>query len=290
MTAPGAHAPAESLPPRETPGRRRTLLMGVVNVTPDSFSDGGRFLRTEDAVAQGERLLAAGADILDIGGESTRPGHRPTPEAVQIERVVPVIAALRARHAAPISMDTTWSSVARAALDVGATWVNDTKALRDDEDLAGLAARSGATLVLMHRFEPARQQGGFPAPGRELARLVGERLAERAAIAMERGVARERIVLDPGIGFGTLPEDAVALHAFCDELRSTGFPLLFGTSRKSFLGALTGRAVHEREFATAASVALLARAGVEVLRVHDVAAMRDVVAVADAIRWMEARP
>ena len=268
----------------------RTRVVGIVNVTPDSLWDGGRHLDAAAAISHGEALVAAGADLLDIGGESTRPGHTPVPPQVQIERVVPVLEGLAARVDVPLSIDTTWSPVARAALAAGATWINDTMALGDDVGLADLAAREGAVLVLMHRFQPPRQPDQQPRPGRALVRLVAERLRERVALALAHGVPRENLVVDPGIGFGTLPDDALAMHVYVDELRALGLPLLFGTSRKSFLGHVTGREVGERGAATAASVAWLARAGVEYLRVHDVGATRDVVAVVDALRAMEGSP
>lgn len=266
-------------------GDGQTRLMGVLNVTPDSFFDGGRHVDHAAAVAHGLALAVAGADVLDVGGESTRPGHEPVPAAEQIARVVPVIAALAAATTVPIAVDTTLGAVAAAALDAGASWVNDTSALRHDDRLADLCASRGCPVVLMHRFEPPRRVDAWPPPGRELVRRVGQELAERVAVAESRGIDRSRIVLDPGIGFGTLVDDNLAMHAFLDELRQPGLPLLFGTSRKSFLGRLTGRTdPADRLHATAGSVACLALLGVEILRVHDVAEMRDVVRVADAIR------
>ena len=261
-----------------------TRIMGVLNVTPDSFSDGGRFVDPGRAVAHGLELVEQGADVLDVGGESTRPGHVPVDADEQIRRVVPVVEALRAATDVPISIDTTRAAVARAALDAGASWVNDTRALADDPELAPLCAARDCTVVLMHRFDPPRRAADGGGDPRAVARLVADRLAARARAAQEAGIRAERLVLDPGVGFGTLPEDAVALHAFVDELRRPGLPLLFGTSRKSFLGHLTGRPVDDRLAATAASIAVLAVAGVEWVRVHDVGTMRDVVAVADAVR------
>ena len=269
-------------------GGGRTLLMGVLNVTPDSFSDGGRFFEGHTAIEHGIELVRRGADILDVGGESTRPGHARVAAAEQIERVVPVIRALAARVETPISIDTTLLEVAQAALDAGASWINDTTALGDDPALADLAAERGAMLVLMHRFEPPRTADSHPAPGRALVREIVARLRPRLESALQRGVPRESLVIDPGVGFGTLIEDALALHAFVDDLRELGLPLMFGTSRKSFLGRLTNRSVGEREFATAASVARLVHKRVEIVRVHDVGAMRDVVTVTEAIRSMEA--
>jgi dihydropteroate synthase len=266
-----------------TVGGDRTRLMGILNVTPDSFFDGGRYDELEQAVAQGQALVAAGADVLDVGGESTRPGHARVGADEQIRRVVPVIRALAGAFDVPMSVDTTLAAVADAALDAGASWVNDTTAFRQDPGLADVCAARACPVVLMHRFDPARRDGDQP-NGRALVRAVTEALAERVAFAESRGIARERIVLDPGVGFGTLSADNLAMHAFVDELRALALPLLFGTSRKSFLGQVTGREVGDRLFGTAASQACLALAGVEILRVHDVAEMRDVVAVADAIR------
>jgi dihydropteroate synthase len=267
-----------------TLGFGRTRLMGILNVTPDSFFDGGRYDDPSRAVAQGEAMVAAGADVLDVGGESTRPGHARVSADEQIRRVVPVVRALAEAVRVPISVDTTLAAVARAALDAGASWVNDTTAFRQDPGLADVCADRGCPVVLMHRFDPPRREGAGHGSGRAVVRAVVENLGERVAFAVDRGIARERIVLDPGVGFGTLSADNLAMHAFVDELRALRLPLLFGTSRKSFLGHVTGKEVGDRLLATAASQACLALAGVEILRVHDVAEMRDVVTVADAIR------
>jgi dihydropteroate synthase len=266
-----------------TVGGPRTRLMGILNVTPDSFFDGGRYDELDAAVAQGRALVDAGADVLDVGGESTRPGHDRVPADEQIRRVTPVIRALAQAVDVPISIDTTLGPVAAAALEAGASWVNDTTAVRQDPGLADVCAAHGCPVVLMHRFDPPRQDAAAPT-GRALVRAVAAALAERVAFAVDRGIDRNRIVLDPGVGFGTLSSDNLAMHAFVDELRALDLPLLFGTSRKSFLGHVTGREVGDRLFATAASQACLALAGVEILRVHDVREMRDVVAIADAIR------
>jgi dihydropteroate synthase len=264
-------------------GGGRTRLMGVLNVTPDSFYDGGRYVDVGAAVAHGRALVEAGADILDVGGESTRPGHCRVDAGEQLRRILPVVRALAAAVEVPISVDTTLAEVAAEALDAGASWINDTSALTQDPALAPLCAARGCPVVLMHRFEPVRTEGTAP-EGRALVRQVAAALAERARFAEAQGIDRARIVLDPGVGFGTLPADNLAMHAHVEELREPGLPLLFGTSRKSFLGQLTGRPAGDRLLATAASTAALALAGVEILRVHDVAAMRDVVAVCDAIR------
>lgn len=253
--------------------------MGVVNVTPDSFSDGGRFVDPGAAVGHGLELASAGATVLDVGGESTRPGYEPVAAEEQIRRIEPVIAELRPRTAAWISVDTTRASVARAALAAGADIVNDTSALTEDDELAEVVAASGCWIVLMHRFSPPRRRDD---DGCVVAAIL-EGLSRRIDHATRRGIDRTKIIVDPGLGFGTRPDDAPRILARITELRQLDCPMLVGPSRKSFLGALTGRAVAEREFGTAAAVAALTLAGVELLRVHDVAAMLDVVKVANAI-------
>jgi dihydropteroate synthase len=250
---------------------RRPLVMGVVNVTPDSFSDGGRFFDPAAAVAHGERLWAEGADWLDVGGESTRPGSAPVPPAEQIRRVVPVIAALAARSRAPLSVDTTSAEVAAAALEAGATVINDVSGL-GDPGMAPLAARAGATLVVMHlRGTPADMQRDTA-----YADLVGEvtaHLRARAAVAVAAGVAPERVIVDPGLGFGKAPLDNPRLVAAVPAIRALGHRVLIGGSRKAFVGRLTGVAAAEDRVHGSVGVALAAAAlGADVIRVHDVAA------------------
>ncbi|MHC5071371.1 MAG: dihydropteroate synthase [Planctomycetota bacterium] len=240
-------------------GTGHTRVMGVVNVTPDSFSDGGRFLDPEAAIAQGLRMVREGADVLDVGGESTRPGYVPVAPAQQLERILPVIAGLRQQVDVPISVDTTRAVVAAAALDAG-------------------------TVVLMHRFVPSRKQTSGPPSGRDMVALLVRNLAARLQEATSHGIREDRIVLDPGIGFGTRSQDNLELLARIGMLQHLQRPLLAGPSRKSFLGELTGKPPAERVAATAAAVTALALAGVEIVRVHDVAEMVDVVHVADAIR------
>ncbi len=269
-------------------GGGRTQLMGVLNVTPDSFSDGGRFVDSQVAVAHAEAMVEAGASILDLGAESTRPGHAEVPAAQQLERLMPVLDALRPRIDVPISIDTTRAEVAATALAAGADWINDTTALSADADLAAVVAEHRCPVVLMHRFAPARTPAATPPAGRRLAEVVAQQLAAAADRAQAAGIAKEAILLDPGIGFGTTAEDCVALLAHVDALRAAGFPLVVGPSRKSFLGQLTGREVEARLAGTAAAVACLALGGVEIVRVHDVAEMRDVVTVSDAVRTAEA--
>ena len=252
----------------------RTVVMGILNVTPDSFSGDGR-LALSDAVERAEAQYAAGADIIDIGGESTRPGHRQIPIAEEIERVVPVIRAVRERFADwPISIDTYKPAVARAALAAGADCINSIWGASDE--LIALALETGATLAIMHNRKETYEG--------EIVEEVLRALGAEARRARERGVPEERIVLDPGIGFGKTPDQNIAVLAGLDRLVGLGYPTLLGTSRKSTLGKLAGRVrPDERIFATAATTALAVRAGIDIVRVHDVAATRDVVAVSDAI-------
>ena len=264
----------------------RTLVMGVVNVTPDSFSDGGRYFTPEQAVAHGRQLLAEGADILDIGGESTRPGSEPITIDEELRRVVPVIEQLAQTPNAVISIDTTKSEVARAALAAGAEIVNDISALRFDFHIADEVARTGAGFILMHsRGTPAKMQRMPPAP--DILRDVTTSLRRSLAMAERRGVAREQIVLDPGIGFGKTAEQNVELIAKLDGLirEFPDLPWLVGASRKGFIGRLLDDApVDARLHGTMATVAAAILHGAKIVRVHDVRAARETARVADAIR------
>jgi dihydropteroate synthase len=261
---------------------RRTLVMGVLNVTPDSFSDGGRFFDVERAVARALEMEAEGADILDVGGESSRPGSAPVPPEEELRRVVPVVEALAGRVAIPISVDTTRAATARAAVAAGAEILNDISALRFDADLATVAAETGAGLVLMHmRGTPATMQR--LAPAEEIFDEIERDLLVALGTAEARGVAATRVVLDPGIGFGKTVEQNVALIARGDRLARLDRPVLVGTSRKSFLGKLTGRETGDRLAATVASVAAAVLRGAHVVRVHDVREAVDAVRVADAV-------
>ncbi len=259
--------------------------MGIVNVTPDSFSDGGRYADPASAIAHGRRLLAEGADILDIGGESTRPGAtRPLLEE-ELARVVPVIAALSGD--AVVSVDTMRAEVARAALDAGARIVNDVSGGLADPAILDVVAGSGATYLAMHwRGHADRMQSlaSYDETGGVVATVARE-LAERAAAARAAGIPQDRLVLDPGLGFAKTAEHNWALVAGLDELAALGFPLLVGGSRKSFLGSLlpdqdgVARPVDEREAASTALTLLLAQRGVWGIRVHDVRASRDALTV-----------
>jgi dihydropteroate synthase len=263
----------------------RTQVMAVLNATPDSFSDGGRFAGVDAALAHAEAVFAAGADLVDVGGESTRPGSEPVPEAEERRRVIPVIEAIVRRGLGPVSIDTTKASVARAALEAGAGLVNDVSAGTFDPALLAVVAESGVPVVLMHtRSRPRDMQSGQWVYEGGVVAAVRSWLAERVRVAVEAGVHPEAIALDPGIGFGKTVEENCALLGGVEALRGLGHPVLVGTSRKSFLGAITGREVGARMFGTAASVAVAALAGAELVRVHDVAEMVDVVRVVDAVR------
>jgi dihydropteroate synthase len=256
--------------------------MGIVNVTPDSFSDGGRFFEPEDAVAQGRRLLAEGADILDIGGESTRPGAAPVSAEAEIERTAPVIAQLTGgRGDVRVSIDTTKVAVARAAIEAGASYVNDVSAFRFEPALAGLVADAGVQCCLMHMRGEPRTMQDTPHYD-DVVSDVKAHLEQRMAFAVAEGVPEERIQLDPGIGFGKTIEHNLELLRRLDEIVALGRPVLIGTSRKSFLGALTGRGVDERVAGTIATNVLAFTKGARIFRVHDVAPVRDALTVAAA--------
>jgi dihydropteroate synthase len=255
------------------------LVMGVVNVTPDSFSDGGRFLDAEAAVAHGQALLGEGADILDVGGESTRPGAEPVTADAEIARVVPVVEALAS--AGRVSIDTTKRGVAEAAIAAGATYVNDVSAFRFDPDLAALVAQAGVDCCLMHMRGDPRTMQDNPRYD-DVVDDVKAHLSERIAYAIGAGVGEERIHVDPGIGFGKTLAHNLELLRRLDEIVALGRPVVIGTSRKSFLGKLTGRGVDERVPGTIATNVLALERGARIFRVHDVAAAREALTVAAA--------
>ncbi|ROR72462.1 dihydropteroate synthase [Bogoriella caseilytica] len=266
----------------------RTLVMGVLNVTPDSFSDGGRWADTASAVARGQEMLAQGADIIDVGGESTRPGAATVPVAEEIQRVVPVVEALsNAAPSAEISVDTTRAAVAQAALDAGARIVNDVSGGQADPQIFGVIARSGARYVLQHRR-------GTPETMNDLAvyqDVVAEVRAELAGMlqaALAAGVSPEVIIVDPGLGFAKQAEHNWRILAHLEEFTSLGYPLLIGASRKRFLDDVSsGAQPGDRDNSTAAVTALAAAAGVWGVRVHSVPASLDAVRV--AATWREHR-
>ncbi len=281
-------------------------LMGVINVTPDSFSDGGSFADPAEAVAHGVRLAEEGAEILDVGGESTRPGAEPVPASEEIARVQPVIAGIAAvSEGVQVSIDTSKRAVAEVALAEGATLVNDVTAFRGDPEMAGLVADAGVDCCLMHMLgEPRTMQDGVGGHSyKDVVSEVKAFLEERLAFALREGVAAERIMLDPGIGFGKSAAHNLELLRRLGELVAIGRPLVIGTSRKTFLGrvaaaAARGEAIDEVEPlptterlpGTIATNVLAYERGASVFRVHDVAAVRDALAVAAATlgrRWTE---
>ena len=277
---------------RSLPYGVRTLVMGVLNVTPDSFSDGGLFFDRARALEHAERMVAEGADILDVGGESTRPGGAAVDEGEEIRRVLPVIELLAGRVPVPVSVDTTKAHVARAALDAGAEIINDISGLRFEPALADEAARAGAGLVLMHSLGTRERMHTLPPVADILPEVVGS-LRRSVAGAERRGLPRACIAVDPGFGFGKSQEQNVELLARLDRIAAAfpDLPLLVGTSRKRFVGALLGGApAGERLHGTMATVAAAVLRGAHVVRVHDVRAAVETARVADAIKAAEARP
>jgi len=266
---------------------KRTLVMGVLNVTPDSFSDGGKFLQPENAIEQAFAIERAGADLLDIGGESTRPGSVETPASEELDRILPVLEALRGRLKIPISVDTRRAGVAELALRAGAELLNDVSGLKSDPRIAEVAARHGVPLILMHmRGEPRTMQtGGF---ARNVVKDVIQGLRKSLAAARKAGVAKSQIILDPGIGFGKSFSQNYELLQKLPQLAKLGYPLLLGTSRKSFLGATLARdrkpaPPEERIWGTAATVTASILNGAHIVRAHDVAEMVQVARVADCL-------
>jgi dihydropteroate synthase len=262
------------------------VVMGVVNVTPDSFSDGGQWLDAGAAIAHGRELVAQGAAILDIGGESTRPGAEAVTETEERRRVLPVLDGL-AGAGARLSIDTSKAAVAAAALDAGATIVNDVTALRGDPLMAQLVAERGCHVCLMHMLGEPRTMQQHPSYT-DVVDEVKAFLAERLRFAVAHGIAQERVWLDPGIGFGKTIDHNLELLQRLGELAELGRPLVVGTSRKSFLGTITGRGPQERVAGTIATNVLALARGASIFRVHDVAQARDALAVAAATlagRW-----
>ena len=264
----------------EFPGR--PLIMGVVNVTPDSFYDGGRHLDAEAAVAHAVRLVEEGADLLDVGAESTRPGADAVNEVEERRRVIPVVTAVAKAVTVPISIDTSKAAIAREALDAGAVLVNDVTALRGDSAMVDVVARSGAGIVLMHMYGTPRTMQQAPRYD-DVVEEISVFFEERIHFAMTHGIVRRQIILDPGIGFGKLLVHNLTLLAQLRCFEIFECPLLVGVSQKAFLGQLLDRPVQERQWGTAAAVAMAVDRGAGILRVHDVRAMKDVVQVAAAI-------
>jgi dihydropteroate synthase len=266
----------------------RVLVMGVLNVTPDSFSDGGRFIDPGAAIAHARSMLEQGADLIDVGAESTRPGSVPVPADEQWRRLEPVLEVLGREPAACVSVDTASAEVARRALDLGAQVVNDVTAL-DDPDMAGVVARAGAGVVLMHmRGTPADMQR--EPRYEDVAREVTAWLAVRLARARDAGIAERSIALDPGIGFGKTLEHNLELLARLDEIAELDRPLVIGVSRKSFLGRLTDRPLDQRLEAGLAASAIAVFQGAAVLRTHDVESTRQATLIAAALRGARRAP
>lgn len=292
-----AHQIGLALPPEQPPvwvtargtvSLERPVILGILNVTPDSFSDGGRFSQLDDALAQADRLLADGANMLDIGGESTRPGNPdPVPEDEELRRVIPVIEALVRRHPGlMLSVDTVKARVARTAIDAGAAVINDVSAFRLDPAMAATAADLRAGVVLMHSrgttstmatLDHAEYEG-------DVVAMVRRELSDAAARAVSAGIPDENIILDPGLGFAKTAEHNLLITDRLAELVALGRPVLVGPSRKRFLGSVTGREVAERDMATAAACVVAYERGATLFRVHNVALTRDALAVAHAVR------
>jgi dihydropteroate synthase len=258
--------------------------MGIVNVTPDSFSDGGSYFSPEQAVAHGLRLAAEGADILDIGGESTRPGAAPVSAVEEADRVLPVLTELAVQVDIPLSIDTMKAEVARRALAAGAEIIYDVSALRFDPEMGHVAAESNAPVVLMHmRGAPQTMQQNIHY--QSLIDDIRKFLEERIEHAVSAGIALENIIIDPGIGFGkSVEKDNFSILKNLGAFTALGRPILVGTSRKCFIGKVLGTPVHEREEGTAATVAIAVYNGAHIVRVHDVKSMKRVAAVANAIK------
>ena len=262
---------------------RRTLIMGILNITPDSFSDGGRFADYERALAQAFELISAGADILDVGGESTRPGSAPVPIAVEIERVIPIIRAVRESSDIPISIDTTKSEVALQALSAGADMINNVSSLRFDPGMALAAAESGAPLILMHMLGVPRTMQINPVYESVISEIIAF-LEERMRFAAQNGVERGQIIVDPGIGFGKTVAHNLYIIRNLDSFSCMDRPILLGASRKRFIGTVLGRTEGDRELGTAVANAFGIAGGAHILRVHDVAFHREAVRIAEAVR------
>jgi dihydropteroate synthase len=260
---------------------RRPLLMGIVNVTPDSFSDGGRFFDVDAAVAYGVQLAAAGADILDIGGESTRPYSAPVAPDEELRRVIPVVEQIAKQLAIPISIDTSKSAVARAALDAGAEIINDVTGLESDPAMVAVAAESSAGVCVMHMQGTPQTMQDNPTYGNVVAEVL-EYLRRRRNVLISAGIAAERICLDPGIGFGKTHEHNLALMANCIQFHTLGCPLLVGHSRKGFLAKIIGDKEAGRTNATVGAALSLALQGVQIIRVHDVRPVLEALAAFEA--------
>ena len=262
----------------------RAILMGVLNITPDSFSDGGHFLDPQAAYARALQMIQEGADILDLGAESTRPGAEPVKAKDELERLLPVVTLLQKEKRVPISIDTTKPEVAKKCLEAGADIINDVSGLkRSGVEMAKVVQRFGAGLVLMHSRGTPETMHALTNYKDMIAEIL-EELRESVEIAAKAGVEHGQILIDPGLGFSKTAEQNLEILRSLKAFQGLGFPVMLGPSRKSFLGYVTGREVGEREFGTAACVALAVEQGVQILRVHEVKAMRDVIRTTEAIK------
>ena len=281
--------PADSLPSGRVTLRggvlslaERVHVMGILNVTPDSFSDGGRYVDADAACAHAMAMIEQGADLLDIGAESSKPGAVAIDEEEERRRLLPIVRELCRRTTMPLSIDTTKAAIAEEALDAGAALINDISALRFDPRMASVVARSGAGVILMHmQGTPATMQR--TASYTHVVEDVRAFLAARLEVAQQAGIPRDRILLDPGIGFGKNCEHNVTLLNHLDAFQTLGRPIVVGVSRKAFLGKILGRTIDERLMGTAGAVAVAIMKGARVIRVHDVAPIRDVVKIVEAI-------
>lgn len=268
---------------RELKIGERTLIMGILNVTPDSFSDGGEHFGAGDAVSHARRMIEEGADIVDIGGESTRPGSKPVTALEEIERVIPVIKAIRDESDVPISVDTYKSEVARAALAAGADIVNDITALNGDEFMAKVIAEADAAVILMHMKGTPETMQADPDYDDVISDII-EYLTASIDKARSAGIAFDKIIIDPGIGFGKTVEHNLTILSNIGRFKELDMPVLIGSSRKSFIGSITGKDVNKRQFGTAASVTAAILNGADIIRVHDVPQMKDTAILSDAIK------
>jgi dihydropteroate synthase len=262
---------------------KKTMIMGILNVTPDSFSDGGLFYSQQKAVERGLQMADEGADIIDIGGESTRPGAKSLEESVELKRVLPVIESLVKQVKIPVSIDTTKAKVAKLAIVAGAEIVNDISALHRDKEMTKTIKDAGAAVILMHmRGKPRNMQKGNLVYNNLMGEIT-DYLKKSSDKALKAGIEKECMVVDPGIGFGKTPEDNYKIIRNLYQLKELGMPVMIGTSRKSFIGRITGGEPEQRLEGTAATVTAAIMNGCHIVRVHDVAAMKKVAAVTDAI-------
>ncbi len=283
VAVPKSAFPAIRCREKTIPIGSNVLIMGILNVTPDSFSDGGRCLNSEAAIERAQQMIAEGADLIDIGGESTRPGASYVDENEEIKRISPILTVLRKLTNIALSIDTRKAGVARRALDLGADIINDVSALQDDPRMAQLIQESGAGVVLMHRQGHSVNMQHAP-QYKDVVGEIKDFLSERVSMAKSMGIPADHIMVDPGIGFGKTLNHNLEILCNIGELLTLGQPILIGVSRKAFIGTLTGKPVGEREFGNAVAVAAAVWQGAHIVRVHEVGAMHDAIKVAQALQ------